>query len=181
VKRIVLVTPRNGAAQEIEIEVAETSGSSLTLAVGAGLSVEGRELRVDAVQQQRDVLSLLIEGASYEAKLDPRGIPGIGGQRIIINGEEFAVEVLDPRSLRSRKKGAASDEGPKKITAPMPGKVVRVSAPAGTEVEAGQSVIVIEAMKMQNELKSPKKGRVQKILAAEGTPVNAGDTLAIVE
>src|SRR3954462_11207673 len=110
-----MVTPRNGAAHEIEIEVAETSGSSLTLAVRAGLSVHGRELRVDAVQQQRDVLSLLIEDASYEAKLDPKGIPGSGGQRIMINGEEFAVEIMDPRSLRSRKKGETSEEGPKKI------------------------------------------------------------------
>jgi biotin carboxyl carrier protein len=63
----------------------------------------------------------------------------------------------------------------------MPGKVVRVLAPEGAEVEAGQGVIVIEAMKMQNEMKSPKKGRVQKIIAPEGTAVNAGDALAIVE
>jgi biotin carboxyl carrier protein len=63
----------------------------------------------------------------------------------------------------------------------MPGKVVRVLAPEGTEVEPGQGVIVIEAMKMQNEMKSPKKGRVQKIIAPEGTAVNAGDGLAIVE
>ena len=63
----------------------------------------------------------------------------------------------------------------------MPGKVVRVLAPPQTEVEAGQGVIVVEAMKMQNELKSPKKGIVQKVLAAEGARVNAGDVLAIVE
>jgi len=72
-------------------------------------------------------------------------------------------------------------EGPKRITAPMPGKVVRVVAPPGTRVEAGQGVIVIEAMKMQNELKSPKKGTVQRIVASEGAAVNAGDTLAIIE
>jgi biotin carboxyl carrier protein len=63
----------------------------------------------------------------------------------------------------------------------MPGKVVRVIAAAGTEVEQGAGVIVIEAMKMQNELKSPKKGRVVKILATEGSPVNAGDVLAVIE
>jgi len=63
----------------------------------------------------------------------------------------------------------------------MPGKVVRIVSPAGTEVEAGQAVIVIEAMKMQNELKSPKKGVVKKIMAAEAPTVNAGDALAVVE
>ena len=63
----------------------------------------------------------------------------------------------------------------------MPGKVVRLIAPAGSEVELGAGVIVIEAMKMQNELKSPKKGKVVKVLAAEGDAVNAGDVLAVIE
>jgi biotin carboxyl carrier protein len=63
----------------------------------------------------------------------------------------------------------------------MPGKVVRVLAAEKTEVDAGQGVLVVEAMKMQNELKSPKKGIVQKILASEGAAVNAGDVLAVVE
>ena len=84
------------------------------------------------------------------------------------------------RRIEGSDKGGAQD-GAKKITAPMPGKVVRVIAQPGTEVEQGAGVIVIEAMKMQNELKSPKKGRVVKVLAAEGAPVNAGDVLAVIE
>ena len=63
----------------------------------------------------------------------------------------------------------------------MPGKIVRVLARPGDEVEAGAGVVVVEAMKMQNEIKSPKKGTIQKILVAEGAAVNAGDVLAIVE
>ena len=63
----------------------------------------------------------------------------------------------------------------------MPGKIVRVLAPENSEVEAGQGVLVVEAMKMQNEIKSPKKGTIQKILVSEGAAVNAGDVLAIVE
>ena len=63
----------------------------------------------------------------------------------------------------------------------MPGKVVRLLVHEGSEVEAGAGVVVVEAMKMQNEIKSPKKGRIQKILVSEGTAVNAGDILAIVE
>jgi biotin carboxyl carrier protein len=63
----------------------------------------------------------------------------------------------------------------------MPGKVVRVLVAEQQAVEAGQSILVVEAMKMQNEIKSPKKGTLQRIVAAEGANVNAGDVLAIVE
>jgi len=93
----------------------------------------------------------------------------------------LACQLRDPRALRGRKAAGSGAEGPKKITAPMPGKVVRILAPAGSEVEQGQGVIVIEAMKMQNELKAPKSGKVVKVMFAEGATVNPGDTLAIVE
>jgi biotin carboxyl carrier protein len=63
----------------------------------------------------------------------------------------------------------------------MPGKVVRLLAPPGAELEAGDGILVVEAMKMQNELKSPKKGRLQKVSVTEGAAVNAGDVLAVVE
>jgi biotin carboxyl carrier protein len=63
----------------------------------------------------------------------------------------------------------------------MPGKVVRVLLKEESPVEAGQGVVVVEAMKMQNEIKSPKKGVVRKIVASEGAAVNAGDVLAVVE
>jgi biotin carboxyl carrier protein len=63
----------------------------------------------------------------------------------------------------------------------MPGKVIRILAAESSEVEAGQGIVVVEAMKMQNEIKSPKKGVVRKMVAAEGAAVNAGDVLAVVE
>ena len=75
----------------------------------------------------------------------------------------------------------AAEAGPQKITAPMPGKIVRIMVAVGDEVKAGQGVIVMEAMKMQNEMKSPKDGKVQKILTSEGSTVNPGDTLAVIE
>jgi biotin carboxyl carrier protein len=83
--------------------------------------------------------------------------------------------------LRSRRGGAGIGEGPQKIIAPMPGKVVRLMVAEKDEVESGQGILVVEAMKMQNEIKSPKKGSVQKILVAEGGNVNPGDTMAIIE
>jgi biotin carboxyl carrier protein len=91
------------------------------------------------------------------------------------------VELRDPRSLRSRQKAAIDEKGAVKILAPMPGRVVRVLVEENGEVEAGQGVVVVEAMKMQNEIKSPKKGTVKEILAVAGAAVNPGDTLAIVE
>jgi biotin carboxyl carrier protein len=137
-----------------------------------------REIRLSAAFSGAETLSLIVEtngrSQSYEARWD-------GASRLTLNGESYEFRVEDPRSLRSRRAAAGADEGPRKLLAPMPGKVVRVLAPAGTEVEAGQGVLVVEAMKMQNELKSPKKGRVSKVLAAEGAAVNAGDALAIVE
>ncbi|HEY1271236.1 MAG TPA: biotin/lipoyl-containing protein [Terriglobales bacterium] len=139
--------------------------------------LDGREVKLDAVLARRDVLSVLIDGKAYEIKRE-RGVQDL---HYWVGSVRYAVEVHDPRSLRSRQAGAADERGSRKLIAPMPGKVVRVLAPENTAVEAGQGVIVVEAMKMQNELKSPKKGVVQKIMAAEGAAVNAGDVLAIVE
>jgi len=141
------------------------------------IMVDGTEIRPDVANPEPDVLSVVLGGKSYEIKRQSTA----AGTRIVIGDAVFDVEVSDPRSFRQRKRRGASEEGPQKITSPMPGKVVRVLAPEGTEVEAGQGVIVIEAMKMQNELKSPKKGKVQKIVSAQGAAVNAGDVLAVVE
>ncbi len=139
--------------------------------------VDGRELEVDASLVRRDVISLLVGGTAYEVKRErtPTDL------HIWVKNERFQVEVRDPRSLRSRKGAAGLGEGPQKLLAPMPGKVVRVLLAPNSEVEAGQGVLVVEAMKMQNELKSPKKGVVKQIMASEGATVNAGEVLAIVE
>jgi biotin carboxyl carrier protein len=97
-----------------------------------------------------------------------------------VGNVRYSAEIRDPRSLRGRTR-QIDNHGPQKLTAPMPGKIVRVLVHVGAEVEAGAGVLVVEAMKMQNEIKSPKKGKVQKILVGEGAAVNAGDVLAIVE
>ena len=94
-------------------------------------------------------------------------------------GLEFQVEVFDPRSWRRGRGAGIELEGRQQLIAPMPGKIVRVLVAAGQEVKAGQGLLVIEAMKMQNEIRSPKSGTVEK-LAREGQTVNAGEVLAIV-
>jgi biotin carboxyl carrier protein len=141
--------------------------------------LDGHELSLDAVFVRDGVLSILIDGQSYEVKQESTGAEN----NIVVgrSGARFRATVRDPRSLRSRRRGDDSAQGIKKIAAPMPGKVVRILATAGTEVEAGQAVLVIEAMKMQNELKSPKRGRVKRINVAEKAAVEAGQVLAEIE
>jgi biotin carboxyl carrier protein len=138
--------------------------------------LDGKEIEVDAVLARPDVLSLRIGNQAYEVKCERVG----ADLHLWVGSVGFAAEVRDPRSLRGRVR-AADDHGPRKLTAPMPGKVVRLLLGPGAEVEAGAGVLVVEAMKMQNEVKSPKKGIVRKILVSEGSAVNAGDVLAIVE
>ncbi len=139
--------------------------------------LDGRELNADAVIAGHDVLSIVVDGRAWEVK---REIVR-GDVHMVIAGERYAAELRDPRSYRARKAAGAGVEGPKQLVSPMPGKVVRVLLPEGAEVQAGQGVVVVEAMKMQNEIKSPKQGVVKKILAVEGAAVNAGEGLAIVE
>jgi biotin carboxyl carrier protein len=138
--------------------------------------VDGREAEVDAVLARPNVLSLRLGNRAYEVKCERVG----ADIHIWVGSQRFAAEVRDPRSLRSRAR-SADDQGPRKLTAPMPGKVVRILLSQGAQVEAGTGVLVVEAMKMQNEVKSPRKGTIQKILVSEGAAVNAGDVLAIVE
>jgi biotin carboxyl carrier protein len=140
--------------------------------------VDGQEMEVDAALTARDVLSVLIGGKAYEIKRE-RSLQG--EIHMVIGSARYAVDVQDPRSLRTRRAVGGGEVGPQKIKAAMPGKIVRIMVVEGEEVKAGQGVIVMEAMKMQNEMKSPKDGKVQKLLAAEGSTVNAGDTLAIIE
>jgi biotin carboxyl carrier protein len=141
-------------------------------------SIDGERLEVDAALTARDVLSILVDNKAYEIKRE-RSLRG--DLHMVIGSARYAVEVQDPRSLRTRRAAAGTEAGPQKLTAAMPGKIVRILVKEKDEVKAGQGILVMEAMKMQNEIKSPKDGRVQKILPAEGSNVNAGDTLAVIE
>lgn len=145
---------------------------------GWDCKLDGKSYNVDAVVARRDVISLIIDGDCYEVK---REMTPPNDLHIWVKAVRFAAEVRDPRSLRSRRAAAGATVGPAKVVAPMPGKIVRILAREKQEVEAGSGILVIEAMKMQNELKAPKKGTVTKLLVREGVPVNTGDVLAIVD
>jgi len=140
-------------------------------------TLDGEKIMVDAVIARPNVMSVIIDGQAFEVKRERTATD----LHFWVKSARFAVEVRDPRSLRSRRAAAGGVEGPQKVHAPMPGKIVRILAAAGTPVAAGQGVLVIEAMKMQNELKSPKDGVVKQVVVTEGASVTAGEVLAIVE
>ena len=162
----------DGHPHRVELEPAEATGRWRC-------RLDGRDVSVDVVQTAPGTLSLLLDGRSIEVQREI--VAGAEGEwRLAISGRRFSAEVRDPRALRSRR-AAAHGEGPKKVTAPMPGKIVRRLVEEGQQVEAGTGLLVIEAMKMQNEIKSPKPGTVRQLSAVEGAAVNAGDVLAIIE
>jgi len=138
--------------------------------------LDGRAIEIDAILARRDVLSIIIDGKAYEIKRERTATD----MHLWVGSVRYAAQVRDPRSLRSRA-SADDGKGPRKLIAPMPGKVVRVLVKENAEVDAGQGLLVLEAMKMQNEIKSPKKGVVRKMVATEGASVSAGDVLAVVE
>jgi biotin carboxyl carrier protein len=140
--------------------------------------VDDEVIEVDAALTARDILSVLVGGDAFEIKRE-RSLQG--ELHLVIGSARYAVDVQDPRSLRTRRAAGGVEVGPQKLTAPMPGKIVRILVAPGDEVRAGQGIIVMEAMKMQNEMKSPKDGKVQKIMTSEGSTVNPGDTLAVIE
>ncbi|TMB39665.1 MAG: biotin/lipoyl-binding protein [Deltaproteobacteria bacterium] len=137
-----------------------------------------RELDLDAVHLQGFALSLIAGTRSYRCDIDP----GKNGQiRVLVGETVYPLEILDERRLRMRRAGGKFTlEGPQRIDAPMPGKVTRVLVKAGDQVEEGQGLVVVEAMKMENELKSPKAGKVTELHAVEGEAVESGAKLAVV-
>jgi biotin carboxyl carrier protein len=122
------------------------------------------------------VYSILMDGRSYEARVEEH--PGM--LVVVIDGYRFEIDVRDPRRLRRGAAGRGAD-GVQTITAPMPGKVVRVLVAPGDAVEAGQGLLVVEAMKMQNELKAQRAGKVLTISTREGATVAPGEALATIE
>ena len=103
------------------------------------------------------------------------------GFDVSLHGHNYPIAIVDPKRLRSGTDADRHHHGLTEITAPMPGKVVRVHIEPGTSVEKGDGVVVVEAMKMQNEMKSPRAGVVVSINVNPGDTVNAGDVLAVVE
>ncbi len=137
--------------------------------------IDGRAVEAAAIRISPSCYSILLEGRVFEVTIDDHS----GSLLLRAHGREFSVEIFDPRSWRRAHRAGVELEGRQQLVAPMPGKIVRVLVKTGEQVTAGQGLLVIEAMKMQNEVRSPKSGVVEK-LAPEGRTVNAGEVLAVV-
>jgi biotin carboxyl carrier protein len=159
----------DGARRNVEF-VPQTGGTARV-----AFTVDSRFVEADAIPISRGAYSILIGGRSLQVNAEETS----NGLLLRANGREFRVEIFDPRSWRRRRGAGIELEGRQQLVAPMPGKIVRVLVGAGQQVTAGQGLLVIEAMKMQNEIRSPKSGTVEKV-AREGQTVNAGEVLAIV-
>lgn len=141
--------------------------------------IDGRRYELEVSEPEPGIYLLKNNGKVFEASVSQAANPD-EPKLVSIGSGEFEIRLFDPKRLRDTRVRDARD-GVAEIKTAMPGKVVRILAAAGTEVETGQGVIVVEAMKMQNELKSPKNGIVKQVRAAEGETVGAGFVLATIE
>lgn len=141
--------------------------------------IDGREYELEIVQPEIGQISLRFEnGRKVEARVS---LDADGRSVVWINGRSIEVELIDPKKLRGSSTSGAETAGVADIKTAMPGKVVRLIAAVGDTVEKGDGVIVVEAMKMQNEIKAPKNGTITSIRVSEGDTVNASQILLSIE
>ncbi len=158
----------------------QIGGKTLTVETAPSNGDSRRTLLVDGVSHCADVVcvepgiySVLIDGRSRDVTIDCDGQVWVGSTRL-------SVEIRDPRKW-SRGEASGGPQGTVAIKAAMPGKVVALLVEVGESIETGRGVLVVEAMKMQNELKSPKAGVVQAIRVNAGDSVAAGQVLIVIE
>jgi biotin carboxyl carrier protein len=157
--------------EKYEVEITR-DGDSVTA------TVDGRVYQIEVTEPEPNVL--LFKNNNKISELTVLNTnDGISNVRV--GTDEFEIKLADPKRLRGSGSEAAGVDGLAEIRTAMPGKVVRVIASVGDSVSKGDGIIVVEAMKMQNELKATKDGIVKEIRFAEGATVNSGDILALID
>jgi biotin carboxyl carrier protein len=168
----------------VNYEVSEKKGESLRVGlreIGEGeyeVTIGGERVHVDAVRSGRTIYSVIEDGQQFEAVVDEKGVHGFD---VLIGGRIFHLESVDERTRLLAGSAASVASGPQTVAAEMPGKVVNLHHGVGSEVSEGQGVMVLEAMKMENEISSPIDGVVVEIAVSVGDTVEAGTTLFVVE
>ena|SRR5688572_22805727 len=157
----------NGRQWKVAVEPAEQAGH-------VTVTLKGKSRVVDASWIDADTLSLIDRGVAREIRLHPRGDSGAVGV-------EFGARLYEAVASAQKKERAISASSATAIKAPMPGRVVRVLVAAGDHVKARQPVIIVEAMKMENELRTPRDGIVTEVLAVPGATVESGAILIVVD
>lgn len=142
------------------------------------VTLNGKRHEIDALMLPHGAVSMLVDGRSHAIEFEEHK----DVVQVLLGNQVNRIDIVDERRARLREatKGFTA-EGKQIITAPMPGKVVKVLVKLGDEVKEGQGLVVVEAMKMENELKSPKAGKIVELVAKEGTAVENGAKLAAVE
>ena len=143
-------------------------------------SVEGNSYDLELTRAGGQDFLILNEGQVFDCRVDGPLSSG-STVNVTIGANRYDITLVDPKRLRSALGAGAHGEGAARIVAPMPGKIVRVLVEAGEQVEPGQGIVVVEAMKMQNEMKAPKAGAVISVNVEVGATVNGGDLLAVIE
>ncbi len=158
--------------QSYTVEIEET-GKSLYR-----VSVDGNEFLVDGKKTGRTNFSLIVDNRSFEVEVDNSG----DEYRVLVDGRNYHIHLLDERRVRV---GAAQAglqlQGRQIVSVPMPGKIIAVLVSEGDAVEKGQGLVIVEAMKMENEVRSPIAGAVKEIRVKPGDTVEGGAPLVIVE
>jgi len=142
--------------------------------------LDGRCYELDVREYGVSGYVLIADGHVFDCRVDGRTESG-KSMGVIVGAAQYSVTLIDPKRLRGASSAVAHADEAARIIAPMPGKVVRVLVNVGDQVEAGAGIVVVEAMKMQNEMKSPKTGTVIALNVDVGATVNASDVLAVVE
>jgi biotin carboxyl carrier protein len=155
--------------RELQIEV---RGQGPRYAV----TLDGRALEVDLRPTSSGFASLVVDGASHEVGLQPRE----GGWSVLAQGRTLDVQLQDAGAAGVASRSAPAG-GSARVTAPMPGRLVKVLVEAGQDVAEGQGLVVMEAMKMENELRAPRAGRVKELHARERQAVESGALLVVLE
>jgi biotin carboxyl carrier protein len=165
-----------GYEGEHNVSLVETSPSQYTV------NVDGKEYHVDFEKINETIYSVIIDGKSYAVDMTEKG----DIFDLIVNGDHFNVEVLDEMKRLMKMRTLTTVEGRQVIEAPMPGYIWKILKDVGDEVKAGEPIMILVAMKMENEIKSPKDGILQELFvrASENpqeSTVATGDKLAVVE
>lgn len=167
-----LVAELNDETHEVEIK----RGDGLNLTA----EIDGRVYELEASEPELNVYLFKHANRIYQIFVSPNEK---AGEPFAVNAgnQNYEIKIVDPKRLRGSGAGSSQTEGASEIKTAMPGKVVKVLVETGAEIKQGDGVIIVEAMKMQNEMKAPKDGTIKEIRFPEGATVNAGDVLAIIE
>ena len=158
---------------QTDIQIADEGGRVFA-------EIDGRRYELDVHESGPHGYLLISNGQVFDCRVEGR--PESGKPiAVIVGTTHCAITLTDPKRLSSAASASAHGDDAALIIAPMPGKVVRILAAVGSQVEVGAGIIVVEAMKMQNEMKSPKAGTVIALNVSVGATVNGGDVLAVIE